>query len=117
MNIITTEIVDSGEKKDARGHKLITAKERAAMIAAYEQSGLTQKAFASREGVRFSTFTAWLRRHRQQGAGSANTAFTELRLPTVRSSWTMEIALPNGIIIRGHAASNVTALVNALRSC
>ena len=117
MNIITTEIVDSGEKKDARGHKLITAKARAAMIAAYEQSGLTQKAFAAREGVRFSTFTAWLRRHRQQAAGSANPAFTELRLPTVRPAWAMEIALPNGIVIRANQAQSVTTLVSALRSC
>jgi transposase-like protein len=117
MNIITTEIVDNGEKKDARGHKLITAKERTALIAAYEQSGLTQKAFAMREGVRFSTFTAWLRRYRKQAGGRDHPAFTELRLATVRPAWAMEIALPNGIVIRANQAQSVTTLVSALRSC
>jgi hypothetical protein len=35
------------------------------LLAAYETSGLTQKEFARREGVRFPTFTAWLVRHRR----------------------------------------------------
>jgi transposase-like protein len=117
MTIVSTEIVDRGEKNDARGRKLLDGKERAAMIAAYEQSGLTQRAFAQREGIKYSTFVAWLLRYRQQAAGPAKPKFAEVRLPTMRPNWTMEIALPNGIVIRGQDASNVTALVNALRSC
>ena len=80
MKLITTEVVDTGEKKDGQGRRLIKAEERAALIAEYERSGLTQKAFAQREGIKFSTFTAWLLRYRQQGATAGKPAFTEVRL-------------------------------------
>ena len=36
--------------------------EALAAIAAYEKSGLTQREFALREGIKFFTFTAWLKR-------------------------------------------------------
>jgi transposase-like protein len=117
MKLITTEVVDTGEKKDGQGRRLIRAQERTALLAAYEQSGLTQKAFAQREGIKFSTFTAWLLRYRQQGAAAAKPAFTEVRLAEARPSWPVEIALPNGIVIRAQAPERVVELVGALRSC
>ncbi len=117
MKTITTELVESGEKTDAQGRKLIRARERKAMIEAYEQSGLTQKAFAQREGVKYSTFTAWLLRYRQQATEPTKSTFAEVRVPTTQPRWALEIALPNGIVIRGHEVQSVTALVGALRAC
>jgi transposase-like protein len=60
MASITTELVETGTKRDERGRKITTPAERVALIAQYRDSGLTQKAFARREGIKFSTFTAWV---------------------------------------------------------
>ena len=49
MRIIATELVES--KRDERGRRITPASEREAVVRAYEASGLTQKAFARREGI------------------------------------------------------------------
>jgi transposase-like protein len=54
---IPTEQVETGAKHDGRGRRIATAEEKEAMVAQYRQSGLTPKAFAQREGLKFSTFT------------------------------------------------------------
>jgi hypothetical protein len=57
MDAITTEVVDTGRKRDARGRRIVTEAERGALLAAYQQSGLTQRAFARREvSVRRTTY-------------------------------------------------------------
>jgi hypothetical protein len=43
-------LVNTGEKRDSRGRRIAAADHRAALIAAYEASGLTQREFADREG-------------------------------------------------------------------
>lgn len=68
---ITTELVETGAKRDGRGRRIATREEKIALIAQYRGSGLTQRAFAEREGVKFSTFTAWL-----QVSGSSGTSLT-----------------------------------------
>ena len=78
METISAEVVDTGSKRDAQGRKLAVKRERSALVAAYERSGLTQKAFAQKEGVNFSTFAGWLKRHRDKHP------FTEVKLPTAR---------------------------------
>ena len=60
MNALTAEVVDTEQNHDARGRRIVGPEERAALIAPYEQSGLTQRVFAEREGVKFCTFVAWL---------------------------------------------------------
>jgi hypothetical protein len=45
MASITTELVETGAKRDERGRKITTPAERVALIAQYRDSGLTQKAF------------------------------------------------------------------------
>mgnify|MGYP001547292819 CR=1 FL=1 len=62
METVTTELVDGGEKRDARGRKIANAARRAEVLAAYATSGLTQKAFARQEGVNYHTLVAWLGR-------------------------------------------------------
>ena len=74
------------------------------MISAYERSGMTQKAFAQREGIKFCTFAGWLRRNRQQNLVPKQPAFTEVRLSETRQAWALEVALPNGIVIRATVA-------------
>jgi hypothetical protein len=41
MKTLTTELVDTEQKRDARGRRIERSEQRAALIAAYEQSGLS----------------------------------------------------------------------------
>jgi hypothetical protein len=36
----TTELIDTGAKRDGRGRRIATTEEKAAMVAQYRQSGL-----------------------------------------------------------------------------
>jgi hypothetical protein len=51
MRSITTEVLDSGAKRDSCGRRVSTEQRRGELLAAYDSSGLTQKAFAEREGL------------------------------------------------------------------
>jgi hypothetical protein len=50
---ITTELIETGAKRDGRGRRIATREEKVALIAQYRGSGLTQRAFAEREGIKF----------------------------------------------------------------
>jgi transposase-like protein len=115
MKIIAAELIDTGEKKDARGRKLMKAQHRAALLAAYRESGLTQKAFAAREGVSYSTLTGWLLAERRQAARPPT--FKEVTWPATSGPWPMEIALPNGLVIRARESVAVAELIGLLKSC
>jgi len=118
MKMIAAELIDTGEKRDARGRKLKKAQHRTALLAAYRQSGLTQKAFAAREGVSYSTLTYWLFAERR--AATTKPAFKEMSWPasaTTGGYWPMEVALPNGLVIRARESSAVAELIGLLQSC
>ena len=114
MKALTTELVDRGEKRDTRGRRIATAQERAVLIAAYESSGLTQRAFAEREGVKFCTFTTWLVRHRR---AQEKTTFREVEVGGARPVAVIEIVLPDGLVVRGSELEQVVAVVGRLRRC
>jgi transposase-like protein len=110
-------LVDTGRKRDAQGRRIITAGERAALLAAYADSGLTQRAFARQEGLNYSTFTAWLQGRRRAGeaaSGPAKVRFAEVRLPPANHG--LEVRLADGTVLRGGHAEELAALVRALRS-
>lgn len=112
------EVVDNGQKRDKRGRRIERAEHRAALIAAYEKSGLTQRSFAEREGVKFFTFAAWLAKHRR----AAKPAFAEVALRPgsiglMGSSPGLEVVLRDGVVIRGSDLDEVAGLVERLRRC
>lgn len=115
METITTELVDRGEKRDARGRRIIAAPERAALMAAYRVSGLTQREFAQREGVKYYAFVKWLARNRPRQR--QQTTFAEVATGAVRAGSAMEVALPNGVVVRGGDVEQLVALVERLRRC
>jgi len=78
MASITTELVETGAKRDERGRKITTPAERVALIAQYRDSGLTQKAFARREGIKYSTFTTWVQGRRCAGKPGRKVHFAEV---------------------------------------
>ncbi len=115
METLTTELVETGEKRDRCGRRIALAQTRAAAVAAYERSGLTQAAFAQREGIKFHTFTHWLRVERARKPAAA--AFAEVKLGALRAPNALEVALPDGVVVRGGDVEQLVALVERLRRC
>lgn len=117
MAIITTELVETGTKHDGRGRKITTPAERVALIAQYRDSGLTQRAFAQREGIKFSTFTAWVQGRRFAGKPGRKARFAEVAMMTQPPVMVgLAVQLPDGVIVRGSSPGEIAALVRALRS-
>jgi hypothetical protein len=117
MKTITTELIDTGQKKDVRGRKLVSAQEREALLKAYRESGLTQRAFSQKEGIKFCTFTTWLVKERRERMVPGKQAFAELTFSAPKQGWALEVALPNGIVVRANEARGAAELVAALQVC
>jgi hypothetical protein len=120
MEMITTEVVETGRKYDVKGRRLVAAAERAALLAAYDGCGLTQVEFARREGIKYSTFTTWLQERRHAARKAKEPApkmrFEEVRLPAQSAHDGLEVRLPDGMVIRGASALEVAELLRALRA-
>ena len=74
MKLIAAEIIDTTTKRDLKGRRYHKVSEREAIIANYDKSDLTQRAFAEREGIRFNTFTTWLVQKGYQSQTTTNFA-------------------------------------------
>lgn len=59
------ELIDDEHKRDTRGRRIAEPHRRAESIAGYASGGLTQKAYARREGVNDHTLVAWLGQSRR----------------------------------------------------
>jgi transposase-like protein len=133
MGTIVAEVIDTGDR-DSRGRRRVTAAQRADYLRAYRESGLNQAAFAKREGLRYSTFCHWVQKAargllRAPTPASASrhgaVQFAQVQLPAARSSsssaaalnaTSVELQLPDGVIVRGADVQKLAALVRALRS-
>ena len=116
MEPISAEVVDDKQKRDTRGRRIVAAERRAELLAAYDAGGLTQRAFARREGVNFHTLVGWLQRRRGEGAVAPAMRFQELCVASsAKADGTLEVTLPGGLIVRGSSAAAVAELVRALR--
>jgi hypothetical protein len=125
------ELIETGEKHDVLGRRRTPRERREELLSAYRESGLTQMAFAKREGIRYSTFCTWAQAERRNGvlppapAGRKGrrgerapaVRFTEVSLPGVPAPVAgLEVRLPDGTVLRGGSAEELAALVRALRS-
>jgi len=111
MATTTTELIE--ETRDARGRKMRTAQERDAYVQAYRTSGLTQKAFAKREGINYTTFVTWVTAAARATASGAK--FTEVALPLPTRGATLEVCFADGTVVRGENAQQVATLVRLLK--
>lgn len=133
----TTELIETGEKRDARGRRLTPAGRRAELVEAWRRSGLTRAAFARREGLKYPTFATWVQetgnKPRRCGSGAKRARpvrFAEVRwppssaataalaaaalAPTIPAA-SLEVRLPDGTVVRGERATDMAALIRALR--
>jgi transposase-like protein len=130
--ITTPELIETGEKRDTLGRRRTPAERRTELLAEYRRSGLTQTAFARREGIRHSTFCTWAQAEREAGrlpvapagrkrrrraaASAVRFAEVKLGLPATMPALGLEVRLPDGTVLRGGNAAELAALVRALRA-
>src|SRR5690606_23301696 len=117
MDAIDAELLDSG-KRDARGRQVLPDEEWERLLDAYERSGLTQPAFAWREGINLHTLVGRLgrRRMRRREAVVSPTEirFKELSLSSGLAS-ALEVHLPDGVVLKGGSPGELAELARALR--
>ena len=120
MGTIVAEVVDNGEKRDGRGHRLTAAEHRARLVRAYQASGLTMAAFARREKIKYPTFANWVLKAANDPVSRSAIGFAEVRFPVLPPSHDaianrLEVRLPDGTEVRGGQIEELAALVRALR--
>jgi transposase-like protein len=114
-------LVETGDKRDGRGHRIATMTRRAELVAQYRQSGLTMAAFARRESLAYSTFAGWVwKSDRARGSSRATPSavrFAQVQLPAApASAASLEVRLMDGTVVRGSNAAELALLVRALRA-
>ena len=116
---ITTELIDSGEKRDRRGHRISNRERRAEAVRAWQGSGLTMAAFARRECIAYSTLAGWVLKAARKRPTSKRPRFAEVQvgpLLAAAAPGLLEVGFPDGTTVRGSNATELAALVRALRS-
>ena len=121
MGAITTELVETGDKRDTRGRRVTTAERRAHLVEAYGVSGLTMAAFARCEGIKYATFAHWVSKAQKGAPAKPRIKFTELQVPLpscapASAPEQLEVRLPDGTVLRGTRVADLAALVRALRA-
>jgi len=119
MVTTTTELMDTGERRDQRGRRISSVERRAEAVQEWRASGLTMAAFARREGIGYSTFAGWVLKAPRKRPAAKRPRFTEVRIGSVlapTSVGLLEVRLPDGTVARGASAADLAALVKALRS-
>jgi transposase-like protein len=108
-------------KSSHSGRAWFSAEQRAAIISDYRSSGLTQKAFALRHGIKFTTFRNWLYGRRSVAAAATKpVALQEIELGRLLAPdpWAAEIALSGGAIVRLNGGADpewASAIIQTLR--
>ena len=120
METLRTEVIEDGAKRDRRGRRILPAERIDELVKEYRASGLTQAAFARREGLKYPTFAGWVTARRSQAghsSGGSAVRFAQLQLPAGPTVVPAElsVSLPDGLVVRGSEVRTLAALVRALR--
>ena len=90
-----------------RQHVRRSASDWQSILARYERSDLSQRDFCRSEGVALASFLRWRQRLGMQSVRRAASTpdvprddFVELAMPHAAPSWSIEIELPGGCILR-----------------
>jgi len=126
MGTIVAEVIDTGNR-DASGRRRVSAAQRWEYVQAYRGSGMSQRAFARREGLRYSTFCHWVQKAERGGlrvpcvtpAREGAIQFAQVQLPASAAesrAGNLAVELRDGVVVRGDDVQKLAALVRALRS-
>jgi transposase len=110
--MVTIETLLIEPKKDERGRKITPRAEWEGWVKAYRESGLTQRAFAQKERINYTTFVAWVQEFSSRGAAAIK--FAEVSAPPCTKPVGLEAQLPGGKTVRGEAVE-LARLLQLLR--
>jgi hypothetical protein len=88
--------MDSPKRGSVR--RRLTPEQRRHVLARYDQSQMTQRAFWAREGVGLSTLIKWL--HQERAAKHPPLKFQEVIMPGGAPGWAIEVVSPQGWTVR-----------------
>jgi hypothetical protein len=79
-------------------NKEVVWRQKLAMIAEWQQSGLSQKVYCEQNNIAYHVFHYWYKRHRvaQQGADSQPSSFVKLEVAPQGGYAHIELVLPDG---------------------
>jgi transposase-like protein len=110
-------------KTDVLGRLRVTREHRQRLIEEFERGGTSAARFAQLAGLKYSTFSAWVRRHRRRNAPARNLGKTVRLVEAVAvrnrhdSSSAVKLQLPGGAQLELSAVEQtpvVAALIQAL---
>ena len=117
MEILQTEVVDDGARRDRKGRRIMSPERIEALVREYQDSGLTRAAFARRAGVKYATFAGWVAARRTPASRKGPVRFAELQLPAPKVvPAELSVIFPDGLVVRGSDREALAALVRALRN-
>lgn len=108
--------------RDRRGRRRLSAERWAELLRELDESGLSQRAFAEREGISYPTLISRLQRRRREQVGPVAGPRPQIRFAEVSAGQLaaaaepLEVRLPCGLVVRGTEVTSLSALVRALRS-
>lgn len=109
--------------RSRNGRSHYSPEKRAALLSEFGASGETQKAFAQRRGIRWTTFRNWLYARRSKTPAKAPISLQEISIGPLLggNEWIAEIALSGGTVVRLKAGADpawATAIIQPLfRPC
>ena len=120
MHKAQVELLRDESKRDRRGNRIYTEERKREFVAEWRASGLTQRVFAQKVGVKYGTLISWTCKRCVVGKAqeSGSVAFRELTMaPVTKGAETtlVEVVLPDGIVLRGGTAVELANLVRELR--
>lgn len=113
---IETEVLTEESRRDRKGRMLLSEDRWEELLSGYAHSELTQRDYCQEHGVNVHTFVARLAKRRREGlVGRQGTGgFLEAKLPAaILGACAVEVALPNGLLVRGSDPAVVVELVRS----
>jgi transposase-like protein len=118
-----TETHDIILKSDRRGRLRFSPEQRAAMLGAYDASGLSGPKFAQLHGINYQTFAGWVQRRKcavapavPATAAVGTSIFTLLEATThIQSDSRLEVQLPGGVRLLIENRSHLALAVALMR--
>ena len=91
-----------------------TSVERAQWVQRFYQSGLAQREYAARQGLRLSTLQRWVA---ENPSATPGPAFAEVRLAGRPASWAAEVVRADGAVLRLSPEAPALWLQHFLGAC
>lgn len=120
MQTAPIEVLRDESKRSSRGNRIYSEERKRELVAEWRASGLTQRVFAQRAGVKYATLTSWTCRRRGlvESEAPRSPVFQEISMSAMAKATegaSLEVVLADGTVARGSDAAELAKLVRELR--